>query len=60
MDNSIPKSCSRCIYSSLTLHNYLRCKLTGNCYIPSVMEDKISEVCPLKLNIRKVVVSVEK
>ena len=53
MDNNIPKSCSRCIYSSLTLNNYLRCKLTGNCYIPSVMKNKISEVCPLKIEYQK-------
>ena len=40
-------SCSDCKYSCITPHNYLKCKITGNCYIPSVMTDKISEYCPL-------------
>lgn len=46
-----PKNCAECEYSEITtINKYLRCKLTGNCYVPSVMVDKISEVCPLGLN----------
>lgn len=40
-------SCSTCPCSHITMNNYLQCKLTGNCYVPSVMTDKISEECPI-------------
>lgn len=41
-------SCSSCRHSELTLDKeYLRCKLNGNCYIPSIMKDRISNDCPL-------------
>ena len=45
---SIPTSCSECEFSRITLvTHYLQCELTGYCYIPEVMTDKISEECPL-------------
>ena len=51
---SIPNNCMECKNSRITLINsYLQCSLTGNCYIPTVMADKISEVCPLKKQARK-------
>lgn len=43
-----PRNCMECENSHITIQNgYCQCKLTGNCYIPIVMADKISEVCPL-------------
>ena len=48
-------SCCDCIHSHITIHNYLQCKLTGNCYIPIVMkeEGRIGEDCPLYKNIKE-------
>lgn len=48
-------SCCDCIHSHITIHNYLQCKLTGNCYIPIVMkeEGRIDEDCPLYKNIKE-------
>lgn len=41
-------NCLECKYSHITILNgYCRCKLTGNCYSPIIMADKISEDCPL-------------
>lgn len=47
-------SCFDCKNSHITImNNYLQCKLTGNCYIPSVMKNRISEDCPLYKNIER-------
>ena len=48
-------SCYDCIHSRITIHNYLQCKLTGNCYIPSVMkkEGRIGKDCPLHKDIKE-------
>ena len=47
-------SCFDCKHSRITImNNYLQCKLTGNCYVPSVMKDRISENCPLYKNIER-------
>lgn len=41
-------NCLECDNSEITiLHSYSRCKLTGNCYIPSVVAEKIPNECPI-------------
>lgn len=45
----IPHNCMECEHSHITiLNNYCRCKITGDCYSPIIMADKISENCPLR------------
>ncbi len=43
-----PHNCVECEHSHITIqNNYCQCKVTGNCYSPIIMADKISEDCPL-------------
>ncbi len=43
-----PHNCMECENSHITIQNgYCQCKVTGNCYSPIIMADKISEDCPL-------------
>lgn len=48
--NKFPANCSSCPESAITFDSkYLRCKLSGGCYIPCMVKERRPNDCSLKL-----------